>query len=367
MRVSVIKDGNAVQFSINQNFTQRAGSSFKHVFVGTQRLLTKRAEADNHREPLQWFYHTDHLQSTSYLTNSRGDLEEYLAYFPYGETWVEEHPSMPIDYQFSAKELDEETGLYYFGARYLDPRVGTWVSVDPALMEYLPSGDNKANKNTSVYQSRSLGLFSYAANNPLLFIDPDGRDVAIFRDREAAGGQGHIGMAVFENGGKGQVTYMSYGPASSGKPMVQTFKNTAAFTQYLNASTYGDNPQQGNGFNYDDVVVLSTSAQVDTSVINAGRVEISQNRWSLFGNLFGEEFNDPDVNCKDMVRNSLGVSGIPLANRMKPNNWQNEVVQQSNQPRNAKLQNQLQTTLNNRNAEVTRQRQNLQNQNTDQN
>ncbi|MBV6494880.1 MAG: hypothetical protein LDLANPLL_02917 [Turneriella sp.] len=182
----VIKDGNAVQFSINQNFTQRAGSSFKHVFVGTQRLVTKRAEADNHREPLQWFYHTDHLQSTSYLTNSRGDLEEYLAYFPYGETWVEEHPSMPIDYQFSAKELDPETGYYYFGARYYDPRVSVWVSTDPALGEYLPTAKRLTDKEQpfepeelpslgGVYNSQNLNVFVYAGLNPLRYFDPDGR------------------------------------------------------------------------------------------------------------------------------------------------------------------------------------------------
>ena len=37
-----------------------------------------------------------------------------------------------------AKELDEKTGLYYYGARYLDPRYSRWISTDPALGEYIP-------------------------------------------------------------------------------------------------------------------------------------------------------------------------------------------------------------------------------------
>ena len=38
----------------------------------------------------------------------------------------------------TGKELDSETGLYYYGARYLDPRVSRWLSGDPALGEYVP-------------------------------------------------------------------------------------------------------------------------------------------------------------------------------------------------------------------------------------
>jgi len=39
----------------------------------------------------------------------------------------------------TGKELDPETGLYYYGARYLDPKTGRWLSGDPALGEYVPS------------------------------------------------------------------------------------------------------------------------------------------------------------------------------------------------------------------------------------
>jgi hypothetical protein len=43
-----------------------------------------------------------------------------------------------LPFRFTGKELDEETGLYYYGARYLDPRVSRWLSADPAMGDYIP-------------------------------------------------------------------------------------------------------------------------------------------------------------------------------------------------------------------------------------
>ena len=67
-----------------------------------------------------------------------GKLYEHLEYFPSGEAWIEEKSNTQrTPYRFAGKELDEETGLYYFGARYYDPRTGLWPSTDPALGENL--------------------------------------------------------------------------------------------------------------------------------------------------------------------------------------------------------------------------------------
>ena len=61
-------------------------------------------------------------------------------------------------YKFNGKELDEETGLYYYGARYYDPKVSIWLSVDP-LAEKFPS----------------ISPYTYCLNNPITMMDPDGR------------------------------------------------------------------------------------------------------------------------------------------------------------------------------------------------
>lgn len=65
-----------------------------------------------------------------------------------------------MPYLFNGKELDTETGLYYYGARYYDPRVSLWLNVDPLAEKY-----------------PHVSPYTYTLNNPIKFIDPDGRDV----------------------------------------------------------------------------------------------------------------------------------------------------------------------------------------------
>jgi len=79
---------------------------------------------------------------------------------------------------FTGKELDAETGLYYYGARYLDPRVSRWLSVDPAMGEYIPVVGQEICELTGiggVYNSQNLHTYGYTHNNPIILVDPDGR------------------------------------------------------------------------------------------------------------------------------------------------------------------------------------------------
>jgi RHS repeat-associated protein len=69
------------------------------------------------------------------------------------------------DYLFTGKELDRNTGFYYFGARYLDPRTSSWLSTDPILRSYMEKGPEGA-------LPQNLSLYSYAWNNPLVMRDP---------------------------------------------------------------------------------------------------------------------------------------------------------------------------------------------------
>ena len=109
-----------------------AGNQFKHIFIGGERILTKKSRIAPDRE--HWYYHPDHLGSTAMVTNEQSQLVDALHYFPFGEVWLEERPSsLPADYFFTAKEFDPETGFYNFGARYLDPRFSKWMTADPAL------------------------------------------------------------------------------------------------------------------------------------------------------------------------------------------------------------------------------------------
>jgi RHS repeat-associated protein len=156
-----------------------------------------------------YFYHPDHLGASNYITDLNAKLYEHLEYFPFGEAWVEENSNTQrTPYLFTAKELDEETGLYYFGARYYDPRTSVWQSADPILGKYLPDMvkiENKLNKKRKetdgqtgmldiaqklpvlaswspkeelpgggVFNSLNLNLYAYSYQNPVVYNDPTG-------------------------------------------------------------------------------------------------------------------------------------------------------------------------------------------------
>ena len=85
----------------------------------------------------------------------------YDAYLPYGELLVDEHTSSEdMPYKFNGKELDQETGLYYYGARYMNPVTILWYGVD-ALAETYPS----------------IGGYVYCVGNLIKFVDLDGKDI----------------------------------------------------------------------------------------------------------------------------------------------------------------------------------------------
>jgi RHS repeat-associated protein len=97
---------------------------------------------------------------------------EQLEYTPYGELWVEHVPVVEATpFRFTGKERDSETGLYYYGARYLNPQTGLWLSADPAMGEYVPHGLG------GIYNTINFHSFAYAGNNPVRYTDPDGRDL----------------------------------------------------------------------------------------------------------------------------------------------------------------------------------------------
>ena len=112
-------------------------------------------------EPDCYWYHPDHLGSSSWITFSDGSAVQHLHYLPWGEDFVDQRlTSWAALHTFSAKERDSETGLSYFGARYYSSDLSIWLSVDPMSDKY-----------------PSLSPYVYCADNPVRLVDPNGEEL----------------------------------------------------------------------------------------------------------------------------------------------------------------------------------------------
>jgi len=130
-----------------------------------------------------YWYHSDHLGSTSFVTGIDGEVNQNIEYFPSGETFVENHlNSYNTPYKFNSKELDDETGYYYYGARYYNPRVSLWLNVDP-LASYDPIMNAEhyidGQHNAGIYNSGNLNPYIYTYNSPIVYIDPNGKQAKV--------------------------------------------------------------------------------------------------------------------------------------------------------------------------------------------
>ena len=133
-----------------------------------------------------FFYHSDHLGSTSYITDSKGNITQYDAYLPYGELLVDEHSSSEdMPYKFNGKEMDAETGLYYYGARYLNPVTCLWYGVDPLAEKY-----------------KEIGSYVYCADNPINLFDPDGQKFIYNAQGKFLRKEGKDNLVYIERDGK---------------------------------------------------------------------------------------------------------------------------------------------------------------------
>jgi RHS repeat-associated protein len=140
-------------------------TEYKKVDTNTETTSAKTADNNSAYAARQYadiyYYHSDHLGTGTFLSDFDGNPYQFFLNLPFGETMAEQHSysgDYTNRYKFNGKELDEETGFYYYGARYYNPKFSIWLSTDP-LAEKFPSHSP----------------YSFCFNNPLRFVDPDGR------------------------------------------------------------------------------------------------------------------------------------------------------------------------------------------------
>jgi RHS repeat-associated protein len=145
-------NGSVVTVYIGNLYECTSGVCSKHIFAGGNRIVTKYPTAT-------YYYHTDHLRSSSVITDGSGAKVEEIYYYPFGQSRFNSG-GVNLKYKYTGQEEDAETGLYYYGARYYDPVIGRFTSPDILVPNPIDPQD--------------LNRYTYAGNNPLLYTDPTG-------------------------------------------------------------------------------------------------------------------------------------------------------------------------------------------------
>jgi RHS repeat-associated protein len=118
------------------------------------------------------YYHTDAIGNIRVITDASGNVIERHDYLPFGEECTTgacaSNPQVGQGEpkKFTGKERDAETGLDYFGARYYGSKVGRFTTVDPVYTW-----------QENLTDPQRWNRYAYARNNPLRFVDPDGKAV----------------------------------------------------------------------------------------------------------------------------------------------------------------------------------------------
>ena len=168
-------------------YTIKDGNTSKYISDGSYVIATK---IDNQSANIK-YYHQNHIGSTALLTDNNGFKWQGYLYTPYGETWMveEDIPDDDITRKFTGQEYDQESGLYYYNARYYDPHIGMFLRPDPAM-----SG---------------LNHYAYASCNPVMYNDPTGliveqatSPISVVREVlvQSNSGQGSVGPAGSKGG-----------------------------------------------------------------------------------------------------------------------------------------------------------------------
>jgi RHS repeat-associated protein len=169
---------------------------------------------------------------------------------------------------FTGKERDQETGLDYFGARYLSSAQGRWTSPDLVNL----TNERQLSPNST------LNKYAYAANNPLKFVDPDGKDIVVLYGNFMP--ISHMMVAAY-NEERGDFALLSVGPQEHSLAAVlrprEGVPGTTVFQ--LDATLTADDFRR----NY-TALTITTSPEIAQEAIDLIRAGAGTGNWAWRGN-----------------------------------------------------------------------------------
>ena len=220
------------------------------------------------------YYHTDAIGSVRLVTDQAGQVVlPWHDYLPFGQEWPASSPDRRL---FTGEERDQETQFDYFGARYFSAGIGRFTTVDPSL-----------DVEKALVDPQRWARYPYVKNNPLKFIDPDGRDPLLVT--------GGIGAAVY-------AAWNAYVNVQQGRPWYENI-GVEASKGFIVGATLG--------------LAAPALAPVDIGFGTAGgalaeSAVIGANREIAVARLVGGELaGEPGVGMSVTVK-GLGTTGVDV-------------------------------------------------------
>lgn len=258
------------------------GAVTTYVYDAMGHLAAEYGAAQPNAPCATCYLTVDQLGSTRLVTDATGAPTRCYDYLPFGEeigsgvngrtgscfgNW--QYPSTPdtLSTKFTSKERDAETGLDYFGARYMSAAQGRFTS---------PDAINLTDERI-VNPSNTLNKYIYGGNNPLKYTDPDGKDITVFYEEGYP--TGHVMLAA-SNQQTNDFAFLSVGPQTHLDPAIlshplEGVPGTSAFSLPQNADDLRKNFA---------ALTIQTSPEVAQQAIDAIRNGAGTGNYAVLGN-----------------------------------------------------------------------------------
>src|SRR5208337_3562499 len=143
---------NTLQVWIGGNYEEKDGKILFHISAGDRMVYTYSSDGS-----VAEYYHPDHLHSAQVMSTTGGGLYQHYEYAAYGNSrYTYSTTAFPVSRRYTSQVLDEETGLYYFGARYYDPVSGRFIQPDTMIPNF--------------FDAQTYDRYAYARDNPLFYV-----------------------------------------------------------------------------------------------------------------------------------------------------------------------------------------------------
>lgn len=257
------------------------------------------------KEQKYYFYVQDHLGNNRLVVDQDGGVVQKTHYYPFGSAFADSERQDAQPYKYNGKELDQMHGLnlYDYSARYYEPAIGRFTTVDPLAEKYY-----------------SISPYAYVDNNPLKYIDPTGKEKinGLYNPKsispllrsilaEAVEKRRHIDnefIHIYAHGSKDGFTFVN----KNGEK--QIIRNQTDFMIFLEKNSYTWRDKKGK-----DVVVVFHSCNIGEFAGEMAKkfsdvIFIAPSTQLLIDDRTGEEivgFIDEGINYEEFLKGQWNV------------------------------------------------------------